>query len=107
MAVANSNDPKMPSFSTGSSRSSKLRRFKAPGFGQRLYWWRALIILVLIFVVGYGGGWLGARTYNHGQPALASTAAKRQYISNESDLISSIAKTTGASVVSIDTTQTV
>lgn len=63
-----------------------------------------LIIAVLIcLVAGFGGGWLGAWAQTHGKTAIAtSTAAKQQYISNESQLISSIAKNVGQSVVSID-----
>jgi serine protease Do len=46
---------------------------------------------------------LGARAYNHGGRTVASsTAAKQQYISDESSLIASIAKTVGQSVVSVD-----
>jgi serine protease Do len=60
-------------------------------------------VLVLCFGVGFGGGWIGAHTYSHGRSlADTSTAAKQQYISDESNLISSIAKTVGESVVSID-----
>jgi serine protease Do len=100
-------EPKMPSFSTGSSRNARFPKLSAPGFTRRVFWWRPLIILVMIFILGFAGGWLGARSYNHSQPALASTAAHKQFISNESDLISSIAKSAGTSVVSIDSTQTV
>ncbi|HEX5448274.1 MAG TPA: trypsin-like peptidase domain-containing protein [Candidatus Saccharimonadales bacterium] len=66
----------------------------------------ALIIFILIiFGVGFGGGWLGAYSYNHSRNFVASsTEAKRQYISNQSQLIASIAKTVGQSVVSVDVT---
>jgi serine protease Do len=60
-------------------------------------------IVLLCFGVGFGGGWLGAHAYTNGAGAVASSkAAKQQYISNESELISSIAKTVGQSVVSVD-----
>jgi serine protease Do len=61
------------------------------------------IIIAACLVAGFGGGWLGAYSYNHGRSVIAtSTAAKQQYISNESELIKSIASNVGQSVVSID-----
>jgi S1-C subfamily serine protease len=65
----------------------------------------ALLAAVLIlFSAGFGGGWLGAQAYNHNSHSLSSssTAAKQQIISDEGNLISSIAKTVGQSVVSVD-----
>jgi serine protease Do len=61
-------------------------------------------VILICFLAGLGGGWLGARAYNHGNVIATSTAAKQQYISNESQLIESIAKNVGQSVVSIDVT---
>jgi serine protease Do len=62
-----------------------------------------LVVIALCFFAGIGGGWLGASSYNHGGRLTAtSTAAKQQYISDESNLISSIAKNVGQSVVSVD-----
>lgn len=64
-----------------------------------------LIVLVICLLVGFGGGWLGAWAENHGRSVVGtSTAAKQQYISDESQLISSIAKNVGQSVVSVDVT---
>jgi serine protease Do len=61
------------------------------------------IILLICLLVGFGGGWLGAWVENHNQSVIAtSTQAKQQYISDESSLISSIAKNVGQSVVSIN-----
>jgi serine protease Do len=63
------------------------------------------VAVVVSLAAGFGGGWLGARTYNHGGGVVGtSTAAKQQYISNESELIESIAKNVGQSVVSVDVT---
>ena len=63
------------------------------------------IILLAVLLVGFGGGWLGAYSYNHGKSVIGtSTAAKQQYISNESQLIESIAKNVGQSVVSVNVT---
>jgi serine protease Do len=62
-----------------------------------------LMVLLASLLVGFCGGWLGAWAQNHGKSAVAtSTAAKQQYISDESQLISSIAKNVGQSVVSVD-----
>jgi serine protease Do len=66
---------------------------------------RGGILLLSVLLVGFGGGWLGSWAQNHGRSAIAtSTAARQQYISNESELIESIAKNVGQSVVSIDVT---
>ena len=70
--------------------------------------WLNLLPVALIFLaIAFGGGWLGAWAENHGKTAIAtSTEAKQQYISNESQLIESIAKNVGQSVVSVDVTGT-
>jgi serine protease Do len=74
---------------------------RRPRFSNRLGY---LITAVLIcLAAGFGGGWLGAWAQTHGKTAIGtSKAAKQQYISNESELISSIAKNVGQSVVSVD-----
>jgi serine protease Do len=62
-----------------------------------------LVVLLIVFAVAFGGGWLGSYAYNHNHGLIGtSTAAKQQYISNESQLIESIAKNVGQSVVSIN-----
>lgn len=62
-----------------------------------------LLVILACLLAGFGGGWLGAVAYNHGNNGVAtSQAAKQQYISNESQLIESIAKNVGQSVVSVD-----
>lgn len=62
---------------------------------------KPVILVILCALVGFGGGLIGAQVNNHGRISSSSTAQK-QYISNESQLISQIAKTTGQSVVSIE-----
>src|SRR5579862_2494009 len=63
-----------------------------------------LIVLVCL-LVGFGGGWLGSWAENHDKTVISSsTAAQKQYISNESQLISSIANDVGQSVVSVNVT---
>ncbi len=58
-------------------------------------------LLLLCLAVGFGGGFLGSRGR---QNLSANTAAQRQVVSSESQLISSIAKDVGPSVVSITVT---
>ncbi len=86
--------------------SSKLNA-KAAGLKQKRHARRVLAILavLVVFLAGLGGGYLGGSLYDHNHAAgAASTALKQQYISDESSLISEIAKTVGQSVVSIDVT---
>jgi serine protease Do len=64
-----------------------------------------LLIILTCFLAGFGGGWLGGWAQGHGRTAVAtSTAARQQYVSNESQLIESIAKNVGQSVVSVNVT---
>jgi serine protease Do len=95
------------SFSTRRERSyklpTKISHPKVPGLLQTRL--ASIIAIILVcFGVGFGGGLLGAHSYDNkgGSLSSASTAAKQQYISNESELIASIAKTVGQSVVSVD-----
>ena len=79
---------------TAAKTVSKIRRF-----GWR---YRAAVVAVLVFfLVGLGGGYVGSLIYNHGHTAT-SLAAKQQFVSDESALISEIAKNIGQSVVSIN-----
>lgn len=58
-----------------------------------------LFMLIIAVTAGFAGGWLGSRS--QGVNNLSSTETKQQIISNESELISSIAENVGKSVVSI------
>ncbi|HSX18335.1 MAG TPA: trypsin-like peptidase domain-containing protein [Candidatus Saccharimonadales bacterium] len=106
--LENSKEAKVSSFSTRVSRTGNLPKFKAPDISRvnRPYLLRLLAVVLIILAIGFGGGWLGARTYNHSQPIPSSTEAKQQYVSSEGQLISEIAKNVGSSVVSIDAVQT-
>ena len=99
-------EPEQATFSTRSTRNYKLpKNVSKPNIPTFLKTRAAAIlgVVVLCFGIGFGGGWLGARSYNSDNQLLAnSTAAKQKYVSNESELISSIAKTVGLSVVSVD-----
>jgi serine protease Do len=82
-----------------SRTQANLRR--RPQLPNRIGYLVAAILICL--VAGFGGGWLGAWAQTHGKTAIGtSRAAKQQYISNESELIESIAKNVGQSVVSVD-----
>lgn len=60
-------------------------------------------VIVACILASFGGGWIGARSYNQTNTAVASSkAAKQKFISSESDLIESIANNVGQSVVSVD-----
>ncbi len=66
---------------------------------------QGLSLVVISLVLGFGGGWLGAFSYDH-ISGVSSTVVKQQYVSGESQLIADIAKNVGPSVVSIDAVQT-
>jgi serine protease Do len=64
-----------------------------------------LLIIVICLAAGFSGGWVGARAYNQKHVnSLTNQASRQQYISDESQLIESIAKNVGQSVVSVDVT---
>lgn len=76
------------------SKASKVRQHRYSGL--------AAIILICL-LVGFGGGYAGSELYGHThQLASSSRAVQQKYISDESALISDIAKTVGQSVVSVD-----
>ena len=64
---------------------------------------KPLIMALIIVGLGFGGGWLGARTYLRNP----SSSAGSHYVTSQSQLIANIAKTVGPSVVSIDTSSRV
>lgn len=57
---------------------------------------------VAILALSIGGGYAGALIYEHTSGTIHSNASKAQFVSDESALISAIAKNVGQSVVSID-----
>jgi serine protease Do len=61
----------------------------------------------LVFGFGFLGGFLGSKVENSSPGIATTTAARQQYISNESELIADIANDVGQSVVSINTTSQV
>lgn len=64
----------------------------------------ALLVLICL-AAGFGGGWFGARSRIQ-QSGSTLTRADTKVILNESQLISDIAKSAGASVVSVNVTGT-
>lgn len=88
-------------FSTRNSRLPIRSRF--PNISKpNLRRYSSLALLPLIsFILGLGGGWLGARSYENDISRSLSTEARQKYISNESELIAGIAQSVGQSVVSI------
>lgn len=63
-----------------------------------------LSLPLICLILGFAGGWLGSSLQT---PSANSTAAQKQYVSSESQLIASIARTVGQSVVSVETTSSV
>jgi len=101
----NGEEVKTASFSTRRGQFSRLGTWHIPKPGPSS--WKnkpaqALLLIMICLVAGFGGGWLGARIQTDKSLKSASTATKKQYISNESELISQIAKDVGQSVVSLD-----
>lgn len=69
---------------------------------------RTVIVGVVISaLIGFGAGWLGATKANDGSSVLnGSTSSQKQIVTSESQLINTIAKTVGPSVVSVNVTST-
>jgi len=66
----------------------------------------AIIGVAASTVVGFGAGWFGASHANGGAVLNGSTTAQKQVVTSESQLINTIAKTVGPSVVSVNVTST-
>ncbi len=60
------------------------------------------VVVVAALVVGFAGGVVGSRAFPERTTSLDSTSAQQKIVSSQSELISSIAKTVGPSVVSIN-----
>lgn len=93
------------SFSTRRSRLPKVARPKLLVTLPKLASLTGLVALVFGF--GFLGGFLGSKVENSSPGIATTTAARQQYISNESELIADIANDVGQSVVSINTTSQV
>lgn len=103
----NSEKSKPDQAGTYSTKGSGLKLPPRPRMPRlRLKLGRTFWLVLACLLAGFGGGWLGARLYNHSNASLssASRSVKAQYISTESDLVSQIAKDVGQSVVSVDVT---
>lgn len=100
-------DTKPASFSTRPVKNFDLKStFSSLGFklnsGISKLPRRWLAAAVIFLVIAIGGGYLGGALYNHNYPRANSVAARQQYVSDESALISDIAKNVGQSVVSVN-----
>ena len=65
---------------------------------------RIILLIVLCFVVGIFGGVIGGRNSNRLTSLNNNTAASKQIVTTQSQLINNIAKDVGPSVVSVDVT---
>lgn len=93
---------RLDSLKTSSAEYRARMSRKVPAVKRVPYIGRLLIVLVCL-IVGLVGGYLGGDIYAHQHgPGHTSTAAKQQYVSDESALIAQIAKDVGQSVVSVD-----
>lgn len=80
-------------------------RFKTLAMRDRVRSMNAALLLLMCLSVGFLGGWLGAsRERATNNSASTDTKVSQRIISNESQLISSIAKDVGQSVVSVNVT---
>lgn len=98
-------NPKQPNRKTVSftvPNMPKRPSVNMPQIKARRAFYATLAVLVL-FGVSFGGGWLGAKSYNSSNQEL-SAVAKAKYVTSEGSLISQIAKDVGPSVVSVDVT---
>ncbi len=82
-----------PSTASTRSRDSAVRRFK---------YLLATFALMLSLAAGFLGGWLGAIGRENSSALNGTTASQQRVVASESQLISSIAKTVGPSVVSVN-----
>ncbi len=80
----------------------RLRSFPSSAVAHPIL--RRIALPLFCLILGFAGGWLGAAARFSDTP---SAAMQRQYVSSESQLIASIAKNTGPSVVSVETTSPV
>lgn len=66
---------------------------------------KVIYLLIIVLIIGFLGGWLGARSYANNPDSFSPKANQgRQTVSSQSELISYIAKTVGPSVVSVNVT---
>lgn len=112
MEPENKNKSKKKTIDLASAPAGKISQFKT-NFKPKpvklsvpLKKTHGLILAGALLFAGFGlaGGYFGARIYEHGTHISTSTEAKQQYVSNESALITSIAKNVGQSVVSVTVT---
>jgi serine protease Do len=80
-------------------------KINRPAFkkGSFAAWTGNMVVLFLLacLSLGFVGGWIGAKSSSQ-NVATSNAGIQKQYISNESQLIESIARNVGQSVVSID-----
>ncbi len=64
--------------------------------------------VIISGLVGFGAGWLGAGIHNNGNNEVlnGTLSPQKQVVTSQGELISSIAKTVGPSVVSVNVTST-
>lgn len=109
---AKASEPQPASYSTRTSRLDSFKNssveYRSRVSGRlpalrRVPYIGTILIVIICLIVGLAGGYLGGDIYAHQHgPGHTSTATKQQYVSDESALITQIAKEVGQSVVSVD-----
>ncbi|HEX8182006.1 MAG TPA: trypsin-like peptidase domain-containing protein [Candidatus Saccharimonadales bacterium] len=94
--------------STVSSRRSSgaPRSDRSPDSLRRFKFLLTALVLIVSLATGFLGGWLGASGRQDTAMLNGTTASQRNLAASESQLISSIAKTVGPSVVSVNVVST-
>ncbi len=64
----------------------------------------AIFLVIVSIAAGFLGGWVGADSHNANSTLTSPIDSKQTVVSSQSQVISSIAKTVGQSVVSVDVT---
>lgn len=90
-----------PTTTAGVLNTSKLESRRS-GEEKKVRWLQKVFIGLVVLVIGFGGGWLGARTAGTDEEAQANI--QRIVLNDQGDLISKIAEEVGQSVVSVNVT---
>lgn len=101
--MENNNMPSQQTTSAQKHTTNNHKKFEHLSTGRQMFLVAALFIMISS-TTGFFGGWLAIRNNTFGPAATKNT---QQIVLNESQLISSIAKEVGPSVVSVNVTSTV
>ncbi len=89
--------PKKPAMKQPGGKSLRLPKFSGVGATQAA---KKGLMVIVVALIGFGGGWLGAMV-NTPEANSTTTESQRIVLDEQGNLISSIAKEVGESVVSV------